>query len=109
MRRLAFVILIVGTLTGCASMKAWYVHRETQDVAHCRAIGWGWLGTPMAVYRQNQCETALKERGFVEVSEDGAKLAVQQRCAQMWPNDPANSAICLDEEMKKLRGKLKFQ
>jgi hypothetical protein len=89
-------------LTGCVSMSAWYAHQGTKEIARCRHWGWGWLGTPLAVVSQYQCENTLEQRGFVEVSSDSLKSAVRANCATAWPNDVANQAICAEQEIKRL-------
>ena len=103
MRRLLAGAVIAAALSGCAVMNKWQVHPGSQVISRCHHWGWGWLGTPIALYQHQQCLAEHERMGFVTVSDGAVKAAVQTRCGEYWPGDIARQAICQDEYMTALK------
>ena len=64
----ARVLTISGVIyiSGCAAYNT-ELRNASGDVSYCQNVGWGWLGTPIAIINQKRCESALRERGYVSV------------------------------------------
>lgn len=69
MRPGAFIVILMGvTLSGCVSFHT-SMKNANGEVATCQNAGWGWLGAPVATISQKRCESNLRERGFVTLTE----------------------------------------
>jgi len=73
MRRLLAGAAIAAALSGCAVMNKWQVHPGSQVISRCHHWGWGWLGTPIALYQHQQCLAEHERMGFVTVSDGAVK------------------------------------
>jgi len=78
--RLSVVGLALSSLlfAGCVSHQAWYVHRDTQEVAWCASSGSGGLGMWIAGDIYATCKNRLERHGFRR--EPGSYA--EPRCAQ---------------------------
>ena len=54
------------SLIGCASMSRNMVN-DKGHVMYCKSAGFGWLGTPIAIFEQFRCERNLAKQGYKEV------------------------------------------
>ena len=50
MKSVLLAVASSALLAGCAVMNQWYVQPGTAAISRCHNWGWGWLGTPMAIY-----------------------------------------------------------
>jgi len=67
------------TLSGCVSTSKMMVDPNTGNTQDCSAFGFGYIGVPLALIMQSECEEKFKKMGMVDAKEyqkSGGKLAV---------------------------------
>ncbi len=51
-------------LAGCVQQERVLRHPQTGQAYRCEAVGFGWLGAPLALISYDQCVTRMEEQGF---------------------------------------------
>lgn len=72
MKRMVVVMVaaaIGASMAGCVSKQSTLVDPKTGTPQSCEANGFGWLGVPMALAMQAECESNAKKAGMVPIAE----------------------------------------
>jgi hypothetical protein len=89
--RVSGMVVAILLLAGCVSHRAWYIHRDTQEVAWCASEGWGWAGAAIAVDIYATCKTRLERHGFRREPDSYAEI----RCSQTRCYDGVSLGVSL--------------
>lgn len=78
MKRLAGILMAGALLSGCVATNSTLVDPNTGTPYNCSAGGFGFIGVPVALAIQANCEKQMKDMGYVSMAEfqkSGGKIS----------------------------------
>jgi hypothetical protein len=79
--RVFFLVSTGLLLTGCVSSSK-PLKNASGTVVECKAIGFGWLGAPVAMIAQSDCVRDMKRKGFFALDKDPNDLVLPRNAVE---------------------------